>query len=104
MNFIAGWALLFMDEEDAFWVLATVVEDLLPGFYSKNMISIQVLHRILNELLAKKMPELFQHIDKLFLSVPLITTKWVLPLFVGSVPSEVESTTNNKFLSSFSCL
>lgn len=35
MNFIAGMLLLFMDEEPAFWLLTTVVEDLLPGYYNR---------------------------------------------------------------------
>ncbi len=41
MNFIAGCLLLFMGEEDAFWCLATIVEDLLPGYFSFSMIAPQ---------------------------------------------------------------
>jgi len=88
MNFIAGYALLFMEEEEAFWLLATIIEDILPGCYSKNMVTIQVFHRILNELLAEKMPELHKHFEKSFVSLPLITTKWIMLLFVSSLPNE----------------
>lgn len=42
MNFIAGCLLLFLDEEDAFWALAAVVEDLLPGYFSLDMVAPQV--------------------------------------------------------------
>ena len=42
MNFVAGCLLLFMDEEDAFWSLACIIEDLLPGYYSTAMIEPQV--------------------------------------------------------------
>lgn len=42
MNFVAGCLLLFMDEEDAFWSLACIVEDLLPGYYSTAMVEPQV--------------------------------------------------------------
>ena len=35
MNLLAGVALVVMgDEEDAFWCLASMVEDLLPGYFS----------------------------------------------------------------------
>ena len=43
MNFIAGCLLLFMDEEDTFWCLAIIVEELLPGYYSMAMVEPQVL-------------------------------------------------------------
>ena len=42
MNFVAGCLLLFMDEEDAFWSLAVIVEDLLPGYFSLQMLAPQV--------------------------------------------------------------
>ena len=42
MNFIAGCLLLFMDEEDTFWCLAIIVEELLPGYYSMAMVEPQV--------------------------------------------------------------
>ena len=44
MNFVAGCLLLFMDEEDAFWSLACIIEDLLPGYYSTAMVEPQVSH------------------------------------------------------------
>ncbi len=43
MNFVAGFLLLFMNEEDAFWCLAAIVEDLLPGYFSHAMVAPQVL-------------------------------------------------------------
>ena len=42
MNFVAGCLLLFMDEEDAFWSLTVIVEDLLPGYFSLQMLAPQV--------------------------------------------------------------
>jgi len=42
MNFIAGCLLLFMEEENAFWCLTTIVEDLLPGYFSTTMAASQV--------------------------------------------------------------
>lgn len=42
MNFVAAWCLLFMEEEDAFWLLTTIVEDYCAGLWSKTMMSIQV--------------------------------------------------------------
>ena len=37
MNFIVGLCLLFVaDEEDAFWTLATMLEDIIPRRYYKD--------------------------------------------------------------------
>ena len=50
MNFVAGCLLLFMDEEDAFWSLACIIEDLLPGYYSTAMVEPQVSRVVGNYL------------------------------------------------------
>ena len=50
MNFVAGCLLLFMDEEDAFWSLACIIEDLLPGYYSTAMVEPQVRRVVENHL------------------------------------------------------
>jgi hypothetical protein len=44
MNFIAGISLIANsnEEEDAFWLLAVVVEEFCAGIYSKAMMNIQV--------------------------------------------------------------
>ena len=50
MNFVAGTMLLFMDEEDAFWALAAVVEDLLPGYFAMDLIAPQVDQAVFKHL------------------------------------------------------
>lgn len=42
MNFIAGTLLLFMDEEDAFWTLESIVNDILPNYYDGYLGGLQV--------------------------------------------------------------
>lgn len=50
MNFVAGAMLLFMEEEDAFWALAAVVEDLLPGYFAMDLIAPQVDQAVFKHL------------------------------------------------------
>ena len=39
LNFVGGMMLLFMEEEDSFWLLLTVVETLLPeDYYTRSMV------------------------------------------------------------------
>lgn len=42
MNFVAGYLLLFMHEEDAFWTLDAIVEDILPNYYDTHLGGLQV--------------------------------------------------------------
>lgn len=42
MNFVAGTLLLFLDEEEAFYCLCALVEDILPGYYAVDMVATQV--------------------------------------------------------------
>jgi hypothetical protein len=41
---IAASLLLFMEEEDVFWMMCTIIEDLLPAsYYSSTLIGVQVM-------------------------------------------------------------
>jgi hypothetical protein len=42
MNFIVGRLLRFMDEEEAFWTLAMIIETILPLDYYSNMIGVLI--------------------------------------------------------------
>jgi hypothetical protein len=42
MNFVAGFLLLFMEEEDAFWTLTTIVDNILSRYYDADMAGLQV--------------------------------------------------------------
>lgn len=52
MNFVAGALLMFMDEEDAFWCLKAVVEEILTGYYAMDMLATQVcMHKCMGRSL-----------------------------------------------------
>lgn len=46
MNFVAGMLLLFVPEEEAFWMVTTVINELLPAnYYSSSLHGVKVLER-----------------------------------------------------------
>ena len=55
MNFIAGVMLLFMEEEDAFWALTAVVEDVLPGYFALDLIMPQVDQLVFKHLVRRSL-------------------------------------------------
>eukprot|EP01052_Picozoa_sp_SAG31_P015295 SAG31_NODE_979_length_10600_cov_13.736025_10_plen_170_part_00 len=118
MSYIAALLLLFMDEEPAFWLLCTVIEELLPaGFYDKMLSGLQLDIQVLIELVAEKFPKLTAHLDALLPSqdahatgtvgggseqasaapgggrgmaqcMTIVGPHWLACLFVGVVPTE----------------
>jgi len=88
MNFIAGGLLVFLEEEQAFWALCWLVEDLLHGYFSRSMMGLQVETRILEELIKENLPQLGKHLQKIGFNPILLTTQWYLCLFLNNLPSE----------------
>ena len=69
-NRIAAIALLFLNEEDAFWCLVYIVEVVMPhSYYSKQLIGAQIDQEVFKELVSEKLPNLSLHLGEiLFIS------------------------------------
>eukprot|EP01048_Picozoa_sp_COSAG05_P021106 COSAG05_NODE_3784_length_1838_cov_2.334675_1_plen_334_part_00 len=89
MNYIVALLLLFMEEDEAFWTLVSIVEDLLPdSFYADNMNSLLMELDLFDELLRKKLPALARHFDRLSLDIKTVCSQWFLLVFVNVLPLE----------------
>ena len=83
MNFVAASILLFIEaEDDAFWLLTHMVEEVLPDHYVQSMIGHTVDRQVAEQLVALHLPALWNHLRELQLSMPFVTTHWFLCLFV----------------------
>ena len=101
-NRIAAIALLFLDEEDAFWCLVYIVEMLMPAsYFRKQMLGAQVdqsgasrdleiffdcVWPVLKELLCEKVPRLAIHLEQHGVDPSLFSLNWFLCLFVEQLP------------------
>jgi len=91
LNYIVAFALVIMgfdNEENIFWLLVCIIEDMLPGFFSETMLNLQVHQQILEDNIREKLPALHSVMENLCVSVPLFSTKWFLCLFTTVLPSE----------------
>uniref|UniRef100_K3WVC8 Rab-GAP TBC domain-containing protein n=1 Tax=Globisporangium ultimum (strain ATCC 200006 / CBS 805.95 / DAOM BR144) TaxID=431595 RepID=K3WVC8_GLOUD len=90
MNFIAGMMLLFMDEEDAFWLLCVVLhKNYLPAAnYTQSMVGTQTDQLVFKWLIDQELPEVAARLEACGIQIPLVTLHWFLCAFVCTLPTE----------------
>ena len=88
MNFLAACLLMYLDEEEAFWMLAVICEDLAEGYYTPGLPGLQVDIRILQDLLRSLHPELYALLQRCEVPLDLICSQWLMGLFSMNLPLE----------------
>ncbi|XP_036909319.1 TBC1 domain family member 2B isoform X2 [Sturnira hondurensis] len=90
LNRLVAVALLYLEQEDAFWCLVTIVEVFMPrDYYTKTLLGSQVDQRVFRDLMSEKLPRLHAHLEQHKVDYTLITFNWFLVVFVDSVVSDV---------------
>ncbi|XP_057692114.1 TBC1 domain family member 2B isoform X2 [Corythoichthys intestinalis] len=90
LNRLAAIALLYLDQEDAFWSLIAIVEVFMPrDYYTKTLLGSQVDQRVFKDLMNEKLPRLHSHFEQHKVDFSLITFNWFLVVFVDSVVSDI---------------
>lgn len=106
MNFVGAVLLLFMEEDDAFWLLCTVVEQITclsrptrggshkgadprrMFYYQMDLAGAHVDQAVMKDLVAEKLPRLHAHLERMEFALEPITINWFLCLLVNAVPLE----------------
>lgn len=87
---IVASLLLLLEEEDAFWIMVTIVEDLLPAsYYSSTLIGIQADQRVLRTLIMNYLPDIDETLKNHDIELSLITLHWFLTLFASVVHMKI---------------
>ncbi|CAN6674801.1 hypothetical protein TRVA0_066S00166 [Trichomonascus vanleenenianus] len=92
MNMIAAILLLtYATEEDAFWSLVSLVENILPeGFFSPPLLTSRADQRVFSHCyFPQHLPKLQEHFDSLGVEVSAVTFDWFLSCFTDALPAEV---------------
>ena len=85
MSTLVALLLLHMGEEDAFWVLSAIVEDMMPRFYATDMGGIKAEASTFEFLFRTYLPKLHSRISPLGVPVKPFAIKWFLCLYVNSL-------------------
>lgn len=98
MNYLAGMMMLQPTgeslsvqekEEDAFWLLASIVERILPsGWLSAELLGTKVDLQVLCELTANHLPAVRSHLQQLEIPLELVASSWLMTLFSTTLPAE----------------
>ncbi|XP_011310920.1 small G protein signaling modulator 3 homolog [Fopius arisanus] len=87
---MAASLLLLLEEEDAFWMMATIVEDLLPAsYYSSTLLGVQADQRVLRTLIANYLPDIDHVLVQHDIELSLISLHWFLTLFASVVHMKI---------------
>lgn len=87
---IAASLLLYLEEEDAFWMMATIVEDLLPAsYYSSTLLGIQADQRVMQTLISNYLSVVDDALKNHDIELSLITLHWFLTLFANVVHMKI---------------
>ncbi|XP_072155408.1 small G protein signaling modulator 3 homolog isoform X1 [Bemisia tabaci] len=89
-NMAVASLLLLLEEEDAFWLMATIVEDLLPAsYFSSSMIGIQADQRVLRSLVSNYLSEVDNVLKNHDIELSLISLHWFVTLFASVIHMKV---------------
>ncbi|KAK2557092.1 Small G protein signaling modulator 3 [Acropora cervicornis] len=87
---IVASLLLFVEEEDTFWLMCTIVEDLVPtSYYSNTLIGVQADQRVLRQLIVSYLPPVDERLKEHDIEVSLITLHWFLTAFASVVHTKI---------------
>lgn len=87
MNIVASVLLIYCAEEEAFWLLATLCENLLPDYYNTKVVGAVVDQGILDNLMSEYLPTLHAKLVKLGM-LNMISLSWFLTIFLSVMPYE----------------
>lgn len=91
MNLITAMLLLvFATEEEAFWLLVSLVENILPaGYFSPPLLTSRADQSVFNQLFEALLPALWSHLAEVGVQVEAITFDWFLSCFTDALPPDL---------------
>ncbi|KAI0796190.1 TBC-domain-containing protein [Abortiporus biennis] len=80
MNILAAAILIYMAEEQAFWLLEVICDRLLPGYYSPSMHGTLLDQRVFESLVHKCLPIIHEHFQAVDVQLSVASLPWFLSL------------------------
>lgn len=90
MNLITACLLLIMPSaEDAFWLLTSIIENILPqGYYDHSLLASRADQQVLRQYVSEILPKLSAHLDNMGVELEALTFQWFLSVFTDCLSAE----------------
>nr|XP_039251243.1 growth hormone-regulated TBC protein 1-like [Styela clava] len=90
MNYIAALLLLIIDDEESvFWLMVTLLEDILPpDYYTNSLVGIRTDMEVLGDLVKERNPAVSSCFERESIDWVLISSKWFICLYADILPTE----------------
>jgi hypothetical protein len=90
MNLIAGSLLLITPTaEDTFWLLASMIEKILPKhYYDHGLLASRADQVVLRQYISQVLPKLSAHLEGLGVELEALTFQWFLSVFTDCLSAE----------------
>lgn len=86
MNIVVAALLIYMSEEQCFWMLDTLCERMIPGYYTQSMAGTLLDQKVFEHLVQQTMPILHEHFLRHDMQLSIVTLPWLLSLYINSMP------------------
>ncbi|PNH54344.1 hypothetical protein VD0002_g9998 [Verticillium dahliae] len=86
MNIVVAALLIYMSEAQAFFLLSSLCDRLVPGYYSTTMYGTLLDQKVFESLVEQTMPVLWEHLVKSDVQLSVVSLPWFLSLYVNSMP------------------
>ncbi|KAI9809173.1 MAG: hypothetical protein M1825_002464 [Sarcosagium campestre] len=90
MNLIAASLLLIMPTaEDTFWMLTSMIENILPPtYYDHSLLASRADQQVLRQYVRENLPKLSDHLDQLGIELEALSFQWFLSVFTDCLSAE----------------
>lgn len=92
MGFLVGLFLMYMNEEESFWMLHCIMRDpkyLMYGLYAPGFPLLHQYFYQFEQLLYEQSPRLHDHLQENGIAPPLYATQWFITVFAYNMPFEI---------------
>mmetsp|Transcript_26521 Transcript_26521/g.47007 ORF Transcript_26521/g.47007 Transcript_26521/m.47007 type:complete len:221 (-) Transcript_26521:235-897(-) len=87
LNYIGAVLLLVCEPDRAFWIMAAIVEWVVPeGYFNETLVGAVTDTRVLLNLVGRKLPSVLKHLRKLDARLDAACLQWFVCLFVTVLP------------------
>lgn len=89
MNIITSVFLLYLREEDAFWLLVTLIERILPENYSKTLVGSVIDQTVFESLVEEYLGDVWRRMREIGVELSMFSVPWFVCLYINSLPFTV---------------